>query len=132
MTTKQIMQQLMEQNAEILKNLDSLNERVTTIEKSSKTKKTTSKSEKAQKSKTSEPKKTREEALTEKFGDKEQRTKYVELRKKVAEEFSALAKANEVYIPKRKYQEVLKNTTEALNGKFNKATVKKMFLSAAK
>lgn len=139
MTNKALLETLLAQNEQILKNLDSLNNRVTTLEKSSKSGSTTKKSlstsstkGKEKKSTTSKPKQTREERLTEKFGDKESRTKFVELRKKVADEFSSLAKANDVYIPKKSYMKVLTATTESLNGKFNKATVKKAFISAAK
>ena len=137
MTNKQIMEQIMAQNEQILKNLDSLNTRVTALESGKKlsTAKTSSKKSTTSKKKSAPqtaPKQTREERLTEKFGDKAQRTKFVELRKKVAEEFSTLAKANEVYIPKKSYMQVLTATTESLNGKFNKTTVKKAFLAVAK
>ena len=129
MTTKQMFEEMMKQNTLILENLDSLDKRVSVLEKGKtptvkKSKKSVSKSEK--------PKVSREERLTEKYGDKAARTKFVELRKKVADEFTALAKANELYIPKKSYLKVLTATTESLNGKFNKATVKKAFLSAAK
>lgn len=133
MTNKAMIEKLMEQNEMILKNLDSLNQRVTAIEKSEKESQTLSKSGKTKTSKkSSEPKQSREERLTEKFGDKETRTKFVELRKKVADEFASLAKANEKYIPKKSYVKTLNSTTESLNGKFNKATVKKAFLVNAK
>ena len=83
MTTKMMMEQLMAQNAQILENLDSLSKRVTTLESGKATKATTKKSVstsstkgKAKKSTTSEPKQTKEERLTEKFGDKDSRTKW--------------------------------------------------------
>ena len=77
---------------------------------------------------------TRSEALEAKYGDFDTRKAYVELRNKVAEEFKALAEEHEVYIRSKKtYVKVLKETTDALNGKkFNKAVVKKAFLAAAK
>lgn len=84
MTTTQILNKLMEQNAQILESISSLNARVSTLEKGSKTattpKKSVSTSKTArntkQTSKKSAPKQTREERLTEKFGDKESRTKW--------------------------------------------------------
>ncbi len=139
MSNKQLMEQLMKQNEEILKSIHSLNQRVESLEKGGKTSKSTtkksvsatkSKSKKTESSKTQTQ--TREERLEEKYGDKATRTKFVELRKKVADEFSALAKEHEVFIPKKSYTKVLTQTTESLNGKFNKATVKKAFLAAAK
>ena len=138
MTTRQFMEQIMAQNTQILENLDSLNKRVTTLESGklstakTSSKKSTTSTKKKSSPKSETPKQTREERLTEKFGDKEARTKFVELRKKVADEFSTLAKANDCYIPKKSYMKVLTATTESLNGKFNKATVKKAFIAAAK
>ncbi len=125
MTTKQIMEQIMGR-------LDSFESRLDAIEKGSATQKKISKKKSASKKPEVKPQQTREERLTEKFGDKESRTKFVELRKKVSAEFSALAKANDCYIPKKSYINVLTATTESLNGKFNKATVKKAFIAAAK
>lgn len=77
MTNKQMMEQILAQ-------LESINARVTTLEKSGQTatapKKSVSTSKtsrsKKQTSKESAPKQTREERLTEKFGDKESRTKW--------------------------------------------------------
>ena len=88
----------------------------------------------SKKSNASSPKekKTREERLTEEFGDKATRTKFVELRNKVAAEFLAIGKEEGVYIPRRSYKKVLKSTTESLNGKMNKKVVRKAFLEAAK
>lgn len=121
MTTKQMMEQLMAQNARILENLDSLNERVTTLESGKTTKATTKKSVstsstkgKAKKSETSEPRQTWEEHLTEKFGSKELRTKYAEFRKRVADEFKKLAESKEMYIPKGMYKKVLAETTDMM------------------
>lgn len=81
MTTKQFMEQIMAQNTQILENLDSLNKRVTTLEsgklstaKTSSKKSTTSTKKKSAPKEA--PKQTREERLTEKFGDKESRTKW--------------------------------------------------------
>ena len=125
MTTKQMMEQIMGR-------LDSFESRLDAMEKGSATQKKVSKKKSASKKSEVKPQQTREERLTEKFGDKESRTKFVELRKKVAEEFGKLAKANDCYIPKKSYMKVLTATTESLNGKFNKAAVKKAFIAAAK
>ena len=134
MTNRALLETLLAQNEQILGNLESLGKRVDALEKGGVAKggKKTTKKSISKKSNEVEPKPTREERLTEKFGDKATRTKFVELRKKVAEEFGNLAKANDCYIPKKSYMKVLTTTTESLNGKFNKSTVKKAFIAAAK
>ncbi len=123
MSTKEMLERICNQ-------LDSIESRVSALEsKKSTTSKTQSK--KSTVSKKSENQ-TWEEHLTETFGDKETRSKFVELRKKVAEEFKNLADEHEVFIPKKSYKKVLNETTSSLNGKFNKASVKKSFLANAK
>lgn len=87
---------------------------------------------KSTKSTTKSEKKTYEEHLTEKFGDKESRTKFVELKKKVMAECSIIAKSEQKYVKKSEYNKVMNNITESLNGRFNKATIKKEFLAIAK
>lgn len=83
MTNKQMMEQILAQ-------LESINARVTTLEKSGQTatapkksvstsktaRNTKQTSKKSAPKKTEAPKQTREERLTEKFGDKESRTKW--------------------------------------------------------
>jgi len=86
----------------------------------------------SKKSSASSSTKSREERLTEKYGDKATRTKFVELEKKVATEFLAIGKEEGVYIPRRNYKKVLRTTTESLSGKMNKKVVRKAFLEAAK
>ena len=104
------------------------------VSKSTKTSKTSQKksSGKKQSSQNKSEKQTWEDHLTETFGDKETRSKFVELRNKVDAEFKTVAKSSEKYIPRKQYQSVLNKTTESLNGRFNKAKVKAAFLAAAK
>lgn len=132
---------LMEQLKAINEKVDGIDARVSTLEKSSNSKTTKKASEKkssqkkASKKTTSSQqaeKKTREEALTEKYGSKEDRSSFVALRNQVAEEFSNLGKKHEVYIPRKKYSQVLRDTVVSLNGKMNKKAVAKAFLAAAK
>ena len=70
--------------------------------------------------KKSEEKKTqtREERLTEKYGDIESRKAFVELKNKYAEEFKSLGEATKKYIPKKKFGEVIR--MGAKSGKFTK------------
>lgn len=96
------------------------------------TTKTSSKKKSTRKASAPKERPTYEEVITEKYGDKETRTKFVELKKKVQAEFKALGEAEGVWIPKRKYKDILTATTNLLNGKFNKTTVRKEFLKAAK
>lgn len=118
----------------LTQSVNTLNNRVTALEsKDSKVSaKSSKKTKKASAPKKSAPKQTWEEHLTEKFGDKEERSKFVELRKQVAAEFLAIAKKEDKYIPKKSYQKILNDTTTSLNGKMNKSVVKKAFLAVAK
>ena len=78
-------------------------------------------------------KKTREEGLTEAYGDKAKRTKFIELRNKVAAEFKELAVAGGKYIPKKKYADALNEAARGLEGKrYSKAAVKAVFEKYAK
>lgn len=121
----------------LTQSVNEINNRVTILEsKDSKVSaKTSSKktSKKASAPKKSEKKtQTYEEHLTEAFGSKEERTKFVELKKKVMAECSEIAKAESKYVKKSDYNKTMNQITESLNGKFNKSTVKKAFLAVAK
>lgn len=103
--------------------------------KSTTSKKTSTKKSSSKKSATQTSKKsgqTWEEHLDEVFGDKETRTKFVELRNKVAQEFKSLGESEDLWIPKKSYKKVLTETTESLGGKFDKKKVRAAFLKAAK
>jgi hypothetical protein len=78
------------------------------------------------------PKQTREERLTEQFGDLDTRKKYIDLRNKVASEFKALAEKDGKYIPKKSYKAVLKKATDSCNGKLNKKVVAQIFAESAR
>lgn len=123
---------------QILKNLsnsESKESKATSSEKKSSSQKKSTKKSSSKKSATQTSKKsgqTWEEHLDEVFGDKETRTKFVELRNKVAQEFKSLGESEDLWIPKKSYKKVLTETTESLGGKFDKKKVRAAFLKAAK
>ena len=120
---------------QILKNLSNSESKSTSSEKNSSSQKKSTKKSSSKKSATQTSKKsgqTWEEHLDEVFGDKEVRTKFVELRNKVAAEFKSLGESEEIWIPKKSYKKVLSETTESLGGKFDKKKVRAAFLKAAK
>lgn len=125
MSTKEMLERICNQ-------LDSIESRVSALESKKSTTSKTQRKKSTVSKKSEKNSQTWEDHLTETFGDKETRSKFVELRKKVAEEFKALADEHEVFIPKKSYKKVLNETTSSLNGKFNKASIKKSFLANAK